>query len=193
MNTKTNGLIATIILLAVCALLAAGAVGEGFTTIKARAATATFERAVTKADAEHAQTIDAAQRAYAANLAEAKADATRAGNLDEAVRIRDAIDALKAGTASAKPLDARLAGTRWAWHKDGRDTGVRVVFFGGGVYQMIEPDGAKRSGRWRIVSIAHVEAVNPRGVAMEFTFNQAADAFMAIAEGGEVRIGQRVQ
>jgi len=183
-----------IIVLAACACtaIAGDSPDTPFKSVAARAAAAKYQRTVEQLEHDQQRQLERVRIEYVEALADAQAGATRRGNLDEAVRIRDAIDAVKAGAIPANPMDARLMGTRWAWHKDGRDTAVRVVFSAGGVYHMVEPDGAKRPGRWRSVSIAHVEVVSPDGTAVEFSFNQATDTFMAIADGGAPRIGHRM-
>jgi hypothetical protein len=191
-NTPIRNLVILLLTVCACTAIASDSLDVPFKSIAARAAAAKYQRAVEQVERDQQRQLEQARVEYAQALTDAQADATRRGSLDEAVRIRDAIDALKAGAATTKPLDARLTGTRWAWHKDGRDTGVRVVFSAGGVYHMVEPDGTKRLGRWRSVSIAHVEAVSPDGTAVEFTFNHAADTFMAIADGGALRIGHRM-
>jgi len=105
----------------------AGAVEEtgAFRSPAAIAARQTYERKAEAIEREYRQKTAAAQAEYATALEQAKLAMTKEGNLDEAIRIRDAIAHAKtAAAAQAKPvvpdrstntkLATALARTTWA-------------------------------------------------------------------------------
>ncbi|QNN20911.1 hypothetical protein HED60_01045 [Planctomycetales bacterium ZRK34] len=183
----------TVLLLAVFAF-AGDADGWEFQTMKAKAAAVKYERAIEKAEASRDRAVAEATQQLRADLLEAQTDATRAGNLDEAVRIRSAMRQLAAdGEHSTKPNDAGLdaiIGKTWIWIKGESDTRVRVRFEKSGVYYMLEPSGEKRPGRWKPVDAYHAHAVNPDGATTRFTFDNEAGTFLAITDNGAIRIGK---
>ncbi|MBI1370325.1 MAG: hypothetical protein GC162_16950 [Planctomycetes bacterium] len=99
-----------------------------FTSIKAKSAAVRYEKTVKTADADHNRALDTARKEFIADLNEAMVDATKAGNLEEAIRIKDAKEQLlgaekpagapatapAAGTAADKTaLTSRLVGSKW--------------------------------------------------------------------------------
>src|SRR4051794_35041523 len=75
-----------------------------FKSRAARAAAANYTAAVERLNQEHEAKLAAARKTYAAALTAAKDEAMRAANLDEAVRLRDAIaDLQKEAPAPAAP------------------------------------------------------------------------------------------
>lgn len=110
---------------------AAGAAGAAeFKSRLARDAAAKYAATVERLNQEHQEKLTAARKSYAAALTAARDEATRAANLDEAVRLRDAIADLQKeapaparqdGPAAAQAALARqLAGT--TWDDDGKQT-----------------------------------------------------------------------
>jgi hypothetical protein len=164
--------------------LALGA--DEFKTIKAKSSTIVYERAVAKADDEHAKALDDARRQYIVALNEAMAEATQSSNLDEAVRIRDAIaDLQKARESSSPPkqsLKQRLTGTTWnasgghQWSFNANNTAVSDRNFKG-TWQVVDE-------RTIIVKFAnfYVVSFNPpcdgatvRWHSKDFTLTPATD------------------
>ncbi|QNN24489.1 hypothetical protein HED60_20175 [Planctomycetales bacterium ZRK34] len=85
-------MMAVLVLVLSAAFLIAGEVDQrDFQTVKAKAATVRFDQAIKQADALHQRTIAEARRQYMADLNEAMVEATKAGNLEEAIRLRDAM------------------------------------------------------------------------------------------------------
>ncbi|QNN22655.1 hypothetical protein HED60_10375 [Planctomycetales bacterium ZRK34] len=116
------------VLLFATGLLVAGDAGRwDFQTVKAKAAVVRYEQAVRAADAIHQRTLADAQRQFIADLDEAKVDATKAGNLDEAVRLRDAIQAQRK-TMPAAEADNPFRDIAGTWSFEWGTTGNRVSF-----------------------------------------------------------------
>jgi hypothetical protein len=142
---RTAGLLVAILAGLVGAAWAADGVGgpgeggpAGATEFKSRAArdaATKYGFSVERLNQEHQKKLTAARRAYVVALTAAKDEATRAANLDEAVRLRDAIADLEKeappadvsaradGPAAAQAtLAKKLAGTTW------EDNGKQIRF-----------------------------------------------------------------
>jgi hypothetical protein len=83
-----------ILLIATGMLIAGDAERWNFQTVKAKAAALRFEQTTREANATHQRVLTDARRLFIADLDAAKVEATKAGNLDEAIRLRDAIGSL---------------------------------------------------------------------------------------------------
>lgn len=109
-------------------MLMAGDAGRwDFQTVKAKAAAVRYEQAVQAADEIHQRTLADAQRQFIADLDEAKVDATKAGNLDEAVRLRDAIQAQRK-TMPAAEVDNPFRDIAGKWNFEWGTSDVKSPF-----------------------------------------------------------------
>ena len=79
-------------------------------SVAAKAALRKYEKVAEKAQQAYARELDVARKAAAAELANAMKAATRAANLDEANRIKAAIDGLKGDPAGPPAKGAKAAG-----------------------------------------------------------------------------------
>jgi len=91
MTHSHRPLILATVLICAATLLAGDADRWGFQTIKAKSAATRYEQAIRKAEAAHQRAITDARRQFITDLDRAKVEATQAGNLEEAIRLRDAI------------------------------------------------------------------------------------------------------
>lgn len=94
MSNLYRAFILVIMLIGTGVLIAGDEDRWNFQTVKAKTAAVRYEQTVREADATHQRAITDAQRQFVADLDAAKVDATKAGNLDEAVRLREAIQAV---------------------------------------------------------------------------------------------------
>jgi hypothetical protein len=105
---------------------AGAAQGDEPKSAAAKSALRKYEKVAEKAQQTYAREVDAARKAAAAELTTAMKAATRAANLDEANRIKAAIDGLKSdepAAAAASPAKSRGgSGLVGAW---------QVVYIGG--------------------------------------------------------------
>jgi len=124
-------------------------------------------------------------------LEDARTKATKADDLDEALKLRDAHEQLtekvltppeEAATPGGgdekgrRELEAFLPGTRWAF--EGKDE----IVYGNGVYW--KPARPQRGPRWRAVSGNTVEVTYPEGHGSIQTFNDARTHFLKVTPDG---------
>lgn len=105
-NSLLKKLVVPALVLMLGGWLLAEEVSSGFRNSKAKGATVRYERSLEKARSDYDRQIEAAQKEYIAALNSALDEVTRSGNLDEAVKIRNAKDALlNVSEADDKPRE----------------------------------------------------------------------------------------
>lgn len=111
----------------------------------------------------------------------AMADATRAADVDEALRIKNSLESLKAGAnegteahRSIDELAQRLLGTRWR-------VGSVMLTFGKGVFTFSDWGGKR--GTWQVVSYQTIACVDKDGKRYEFTFDPELNVMTEVANG----------
>ena len=178
-----------------------------FKSPAARLATETYNGEIQKLTRDYQQKADVARKACIAQLTSAQQSATKAGNLDEAVRIRDAITRLNsdapepAGHTSPKGVTAAgllgdrqklsqaLAGSVW----ESGDTKFRFNDDGTGIYLT----GGKPPWTWIAMSGKEAYVRYGSGWTNRLEFDEAAKSFTFIECGIGKTIaaqsGKRVQ
>lgn len=164
-----------------------------FKTQSAARAKAAYDRAAVRAKADYYAEVAAARRALTKALEGALDEATRAKNLDDAVKIRDAIAALKNGDAVEGPGEAgdtprlakALVGTRW--------------LISDGVFEFRERDfvfaeGGRVGGTWQVISPQTIRAEMRGHGRRDWTFDPGLNNCMtADADGRALGTAPRVR
>jgi hypothetical protein len=203
MMRLTAGVVFTIGLTAQAVFAAAATAdpaGE-FKTWAARDAMTTYSAATNKAAREYQDKLAIARKACIASLNAAKDDATKAANLDEAVRIRDTVtrlqnEAAAVGAAAApkaaplagrERLAARLAGTAW-------DTAGKPYRFNADGTMTV---GVPNSAPWQWAAIGDHEVVVRRadGWTERYTFDDDLKFYTVVefGNGTKGKIVKRMQ
>jgi hypothetical protein len=147
------------------AMLVLGQAKESeFKSLAGRNAETKFLAAQAEIERDYRQKMTAAREKYVAALTKARDEATRVANLDEAIRIRDAIDRVR----KSDPLHApsareghatQLAGTTWS-ASNGNKRGLA-------------PDGTLLDGKGRVCG--HWYPLDDRQVLLRYDGNNWAD------------------
>ena len=156
-----------------------------FKSPRAIRAKSEYDAAVAKAQAQADDLKSTARAKLLKNLEGAMADATRAADLDEAVKIKAAINDLKAGTEkphSASDLERRIIGTRWLVNR------VDLVF-GKGVYTY--SDWGDKHGTWAVKTAQTIACVGPDGKKFESTFDPDFAVVVSVADGACIGVAPR--
>jgi hypothetical protein len=160
--------------------------GGGFKSPAAVVARNAHARKVEVAEREYREKVAAAHAEYAAALEQAQGVVTKAGNLDEAVRIRDAAARVKAEAVAARPaavegagrgrLTAAVLGTTWQ---------SPTFTFELAAENRFTASGANGGGRWFAVDDRRVILVFDNGWVNLLTFDDG----LAGCEAVEARMG----
>jgi hypothetical protein len=142
-------------------VLAAATQAEDFKTAAARIAKKEYEAKVASIEADAEKGLAAARREYLARLKGAEREATRAGDLDEALRVRaETAEVRRQDTSPAllqrqewqarNALATKLAGTTW---KPGKaDAGSRFTLTrDGSVVEHLENGADRPQGKWAVI------------------------------------------
>ncbi len=132
-----------------------------------------YDTALARAQAQAGDMQSAARAKLTKELEGAMTDATKAANLDEAVKIKAAIKELKEGGGTYTPndLERRMANTRWRYNT------VDLVF-GNGIYAYSDWGG--NHGTWKAIAgqtivVTVYRAGKPVDCSTEFGRNVSAD------------------
>jgi len=117
----------SVVFLCAVVLLAGEISLKSFKSTKAKAATIRYKEAIKAADTLYQRTLEDARHQYINDLNEAKVEAMKTGNLEEAIRLRDAIQEVetaepansdRTSTPKRESLVAKLVNSTWLGNKN---------------------------------------------------------------------------
>ncbi len=160
-----------------------------FKNPEAKKAKSRYDEAVARAKTDYEQKLREAREALLADLDKAQKDASNAGDLDEAVKIRDARKVIAEGArdvATKADLRNALAGTRWNW---------------GDVPLVLQADGRARHALWeadkllirweaidRRTALLVIEKGRDHHTVAVLEFSEAIDEFKGFDFGGRQKL-----
>ena len=159
-----------------------------FKSLPARDAASTYQTQIARLNHDYQEKLNSARKVYVSALSVAKERATRAGDLDEAVHIRDEISRLQqdaaddphphAGSVAVNPAGGLAAARAALTHELGgsiwTQNGVTFKFNEDG--SLTTGDG-KPYGRWTVLSPKAAIAQLPGGLTDRFEFDESIHTF----------------
>jgi hypothetical protein len=181
-------LLGALVAAAIAADTSAPGLGD-FKTLPARSAAETYTGTLTRLTRDYKEKGDVARKTCIAQLGVAQQAATKAGNLDEALRIRDAITKLNAETAEntksngptglileRQRLTAALAGTLW----QSGDAKLKFADDGTGTYANAD----KPAWEWVAMNGKEIYIRFGSGFTDRLEFDDAVKTFTFLEIGG---------
>ena len=152
----------------------------------------TFDRGLETLAAQTSRDKQDAGEKYVALLGDKIDELTRAGNLEEAVKVREEKVAIVAGletkdeTRAAGDLVENLIGTRWSWEDADQDTsGYTITFEKKGA---VDFSWKKKVGQWEILSEDSVRVSAPEWkVGMLLKFEDGLEGYVGRWEKNQKR------